>query len=76
LIINSSGPRERSICPFDFGDFEDRLAAFAEPRTTFLEVRLLEATLRGDLETLRADRALRAADFFEELFFFFGLAIT
>jgi len=66
LIINSSGPRERSICPFDFGDFEGRLAAFAEPRTTFLEVRLLEATLRADLETLRA----------EELFFFFGLAIT
>jgi len=28
------------------------------------------------LETLRADRVLRAADFFEELFFFFGLAIT
>jgi hypothetical protein len=76
LTINSSGPRERSICLFDFGDFEDRLVAFAEIRTIFLEARLLESTLRAGLETLRADRALRAADFFAELFFFFSLAIT
>jgi len=60
----------------DFGDFEDRFAAFAETRTTFLEARLLVATLRAGLETFRADRVLRAADFFAELFFFFGLAIT
>jgi hypothetical protein len=40
----------------------------AETRAAFLDVDLLA-------ETLRAALALRAAGFFEELFFFFDLAI-
>jgi hypothetical protein len=58
------------------GDFADRFATFAEARKTFFDVGLLAASLRPGLATLRADRILRAADFFAELFFFFGLAIA
>jgi hypothetical protein len=41
----------------------------AETRDAFLDVDLLT-------DVLRAGLALRAAGFFEELFFFFGLAIS
>jgi hypothetical protein len=56
--------------------FAERFTAFAEARTTFFETGLLAATLRAGLEALRADDVSRAADFFAELFFFFGLAIA
>jgi len=76
LLINLSGLSERSIFRFDFGDCEDRFAAFAKTGMTFFEAGLLAETLRAGLETLRADRVLCAAGFFAELFFFFGLAIA
>jgi hypothetical protein len=68
--------RERSLFRFDFDDFENRFAAFAETRIGFFEADLLADTLRAGVEALRAGRVLRAADFFPELFFFFGLAIA
>jgi len=61
-----------------FGDFEtfgERLMAFVEILTAFFEADLLADTLRLGLKALSAGRALRAVDFFTELFFFFGLAI-
>jgi hypothetical protein len=76
LPINFNGSAVRSIFRFDLGDFADRFATFAEARETFFGAGLLAATLRLGLATLRADRVLRAADFFAELFFFFGLAIA
>ncbi len=49
--------------------------AFVETRPAFFEADLLADTLRLGLKALSAGRALRAVDFFAELFFFFGLAI-
>jgi len=76
LPINFNGSPVRSVFRFDLGDFADRFATFAEARKTFFEAGLLAASLRLGLAILRADRVLRAADFFAELFFFFGLAIA
>ena len=45
-------------------------------RRAFFEADLLADTLRLGLKALSAGRALRAVDFFAELFFFFGLAIA
>jgi len=60
----------------DFEIFGERLMAFVETRTAFFEADLLADTLRLGLKALSAGRALRAVDFFAELFFFFGLAIA
>ncbi len=64
------------IAFLDFESFGERLTAFVETRAAFFEADLLADTLRAGLEALRAGRVLRAADFFAELFFFFGLAIA
>jgi len=76
LPINFKGSLTGSVFRFFFGDLADRFAAFAETRTIFFDADLLAETLRAGLDTLRADRALRAAGFFAELFFFFDLAIA
>ena len=60
----------------DFEIFGERLMAFVETRTAFFEADLLADTLGLGLRALSAGRALRAVDFFAELFFFFGLAIA
>jgi len=75
LPISFSGSLTRSVLRLDFEGFAERFA-LAEARTTFFGAALLAARLRADLEILRADRVLCAADFFAEPFFFFGLAIT
>ena len=64
------------IAFLDFEIFGERLIAFVETRTAFFEADLLADTLRAGLKPLRTDRVLCAADFFAELFFFFGLAIA
>lgn len=64
------------IASLDFEIFGKRLTAFAETRAAFFDADLFAGTLRASLAALRAGRVLRAAaDFFVELFFFFGLAI-
>jgi len=63
------------IASLDFEIFGKRLTAFAETRAAFFDADLFAGTLRASLAVLRAGRVLRAADFFVELFFFFGLAI-
>jgi hypothetical protein len=60
---------ERAAARFNFEDFEDLFAAFAEAGTAFFWAGFLA-------EILRAGRVLRAAGFLRELFFFFGLAIV
>ena len=62
------------IAFLDFETFGERLTAFVETLMAFFEADLLADTLRVGLKALRAGRALRAADFFAELFFFFGFA--
>jgi len=53
------------------------LTAFAETRAAFFDADLFAGALRTSLAALRDGRVLRAAaDFFVELFFFFGLAIA
>jgi hypothetical protein len=64
------------IAFLDFETFGKRLTAFAETRAAFFETDLFADTLRAGLAALRAGRILRAADYFAELFFFFGLAIA
>jgi hypothetical protein len=61
-----------AVSLFDFDDFAERFFALA----AFFETGRLAWIFRAGLETLRADRALRAADFFAKFFFFFGLAIA
>jgi len=67
---------ESVIAFLDFETFGKRLTAFAETRAAFFEADLFAGTLRAGLAALRAGRVLRAADFFAELFFFFGLTIA
>ena len=64
------------IAFLDFETFGKRLTAFAETRAAFFEADLFAGALRAGLAALRAGGVLRAADFFVELFFFFGLAIA
>jgi len=65
------------IASLDFEIFGRRLTAFAETRGAFFDADLFAGTLRTSLAALRDGRVLRAAaDFFVELFFFFGLAIA
>ena len=64
------------IAFLDFETFGKRLTAFAKTRAAFFEADFFAGTLRASLAALRADRVLRAADFFAELFFFFGLTIA
>ncbi len=63
------------IAFLDFEIFGKRLTGFAETHAAFFEADLFAGTLRAGLAALRAGRVLRSADFFAELFFFFGLAI-
>jgi hypothetical protein len=64
------------IAFLDLETFGKRLTTFAETGAAFFEADLFASTLRAGLAVLRAGRVLRAAaDFFVELFFFFGLAI-
>ena len=67
---------ESMIAFLDFETFGKRLTAFAEIRAAFFEADLFAGTLRAGLAAFPAGRVLRAADFFAELFFFFGLAIA
>ena len=64
------------IAFLDFETFGERLTVFVETLMAFFEADLLADTLCAGLKALRAGRALRAAGFFAELFFFFGLAIA
>ena len=63
------------IASLDLEIFGKRLTAFAETRAAFFDADLFAGTLRTGMAPLRAGRVLRAADFFAELFFFFGLTI-
>ena len=67
---------ESVIAFLDFETFGKRVTAFAETRAAFFEADFFAGTLRVSLAALRAGRVLRAADFFAELFFFFGLTIA
>ena len=64
------------IAFLDFETFGKRLSAFTETRAAFFEADLFTGTLRAGLAALPVGCVLRAADFFAELFFFFGLAIA
>jgi len=73
---NVAGDRV-AVSLFDFDDFAERFVALAAFFETGRLAWILRAGLeRAGLETLRADRALCAADFFAKFFFFFGLAIA
>ena len=64
------------IAFLDLETFGKRLTTFAETGAAFFEADLFAGTLRADLAALLFGRVLRAADFFAELFFFFGLTIA
>jgi hypothetical protein len=65
------------IACLDFASFGECFVAFLETGAAFFDVDRLAETLRAGFDALRAGRVLRAAEFlFEELFFFFGLALT
>jgi hypothetical protein len=53
-----------------------RFAVLVPARATFFKTGLLARTLRAGLETLRAGRILRAADFLAEVFFLVCFAIA